>query len=183
MAELLFEFGRLQYILSSLLFVHLLLCVFWHRDHLRRDLTIIWFVVFLFCSAFIFLVSGLLGWITDGVGYSYAHLYGGMWSDEEALATCNTAGQVQRSTFGGDQPASADHIRCHRPGAGQPSACADRQTRTVGERAAVNLDRAVGDALGRIDRQAAGRIDVTGARGDLVLDAHDPWWRSITRNR
>jgi hypothetical protein len=37
MAELLFEFGRLQHILGALLFVHLLLFVFWQRDDLRRN--------------------------------------------------------------------------------------------------------------------------------------------------
>lgn len=84
-AILLFEAGRFQTLLYLILALHLFL--FWHwRNHpTLRDWSVGWLLCFVLPSILVFLVSGLLERIEDGVGYNIAHLYGGMWSDQEAI--------------------------------------------------------------------------------------------------
>lgn len=85
-AALLFESGRLQTITWLLLFSHVILVGYWRQDIPRRQWSVLWFVSVVFGSAFVLIISGLLGEIMDGVGYIHAHLYGGMWTDVEALS-------------------------------------------------------------------------------------------------
>jgi len=84
-AEILFEMGRLQTIVWLLLFSHVIFFWCWRQNISKRRWSVFWFVGFLVGSAFVFIISGLFEQIMDGVGYSDAHLYDGMWTDGEAL--------------------------------------------------------------------------------------------------
>ena len=64
----------------------------------------------------------------------------------------HVAGQVERAARGRHR-AGARQVRRHRALAGQRRAAADGHAGRVGQRAAVELDRAAGDALGRGERQ------------------------------
>ena len=84
-AEALLQLGRIQVMLGFILLIHAFL--FWHWRHqlLLRKQSIIWLVCFVLGSIAFFFISGILERIMSGVSYSQAHLYGGIWTEQEAM--------------------------------------------------------------------------------------------------
>ncbi len=87
-AEILFGIGRLEYVSLAVLLVHSLAILRWRQDAFRWRLAVGWLVLFLALSAALW--SEWLSRAIDGIGYTEAHLYGGIWDDEEALSSILT---------------------------------------------------------------------------------------------
>lgn len=85
LAEMLFWIGRLEVILSILILVHVLIVWRWRHDSFRTWVAASWLVFFLAISITL-LYQPIIRPLTNGSGYTWAHLYEGIWSDEEALS-------------------------------------------------------------------------------------------------
>ena len=85
MAEVLFWMGRIEVVLSIMILVHILIVWRWRHNSLKRWLAVAWLVFFLVVSI-TFLYQPVIRPLTKGTGYTWAHLYERIWSDEEALS-------------------------------------------------------------------------------------------------
>ncbi len=89
-AEFLFWAGRLESIVVLLAIFHVLVMLLLRGKPLTRILTVLWFILFFLTSLTLF-YDATVGAVSAGIDYIIAHLYGGIWDDNQALS-----GMIQR---------------------------------------------------------------------------------------